>query len=212
MYKIGESAQCANTIPTLTSLLANQEQSIMANSKPSTRTFSEQHRRAMSVAAKARCDQEWRKRNSDRHRTKLDDGRLKLLYGSGLTQSECASALGVSQKVVWRALKRLGVKARKSVKRNQYGANNSSWKGGEATYSAFHARVIAVRGKPSLCEFCGATSGRFEWSNQTGAYQNVEDYKRLCVSCHKRFDAARRRKDGTRLSCHIPRKQKGGMS
>jgi hypothetical protein len=48
----------------------------------------------------------------------------------GLSQHETAAKLGTTQKVIWRALKKMGIPARKAVKRNQYGENNSSWKGG----------------------------------------------------------------------------------
>lgn len=48
----------------------------------------------------------------------------------GLNQYETASQLGVTQKVIWRALKKMGIPARKAIKRNQTRENNSSWKGG----------------------------------------------------------------------------------
>ena len=48
----------------------------------------------------------------------------------GMSQYECADLLGVSQKVIWRAMKKMGIPARKAIKRNQTGENNSSWKGG----------------------------------------------------------------------------------
>lgn len=48
----------------------------------------------------------------------------------GLSQHETAAKLGTTQKVIWRALKKMGIPSRKAVKRNQYGENNSFWKGG----------------------------------------------------------------------------------
>ncbi|QYK68299.1 HNH endonuclease [Paenibacillus sp. S02] len=48
----------------------------------------------------------------------------------GLSQDECAVRFGTTQKVIWRAMKKMGVPTRKAIKRNQYGENNSSWKGG----------------------------------------------------------------------------------
>lgn len=47
-----------------------------------------------------------------------------------MTQDEIAAKWGVTQKVVWHAMYKMGIKARKAFKRNQYGENNSSWKGG----------------------------------------------------------------------------------
>lgn len=47
----------------------------------------------------------------------------------------------------------------------------------------------AVRGTPSECEDCGTTEAkRFEWANLTGNYQDVNDYRRLCTSCHNILD------------------------
>jgi hypothetical protein len=89
---------------------------------------------------------------------------------------------------------------RPSIKRNQLGENNSSWKGNEASYTALHLRVQAARGKPSECSLCDATSGRFEWANLTGDYANINDYARMCVICHRRFDLDRRNKTGKRTS------------
>lgn len=47
-----------------------------------------------------------------------------------LSQLEIAQKWGVSQKVVWRALKRIGVPSRRAVARNQSGSSNQNWKGG----------------------------------------------------------------------------------
>ena len=64
-------------------------------------------------------------------------------------------------------------------------------KGDSAKYAALHLRVSVARGKPSLCMRCGTTeAARFEWANLTGDYANVEDYVRLCGSCHRRMDGA----------------------
>ena len=62
----------------------------------------------------------------------------------------------------------------------------------EAGYQALHLRVESTRGKPKKCAFCQRTSGRFEWANMTGDYADVWDYIRLCVSCHRAYDAGRR--------------------
>jgi len=48
----------------------------------------------------------------------------------GLNQHECAERLGVTQKVIWRAMKKMGIPARVAAKRDQRGEKNSSWKGG----------------------------------------------------------------------------------
>lgn len=48
----------------------------------------------------------------------------------GMSQGEIATKYGTTQKVVWRAMRKMGVPTRKAAKRNQFGANNSTWKGG----------------------------------------------------------------------------------
>lgn len=73
-----------------------------------------------------------------------------------------------------------------------YGSVNGNWKGNEAGYHALHKRVVVERGKPQLCEQCGQTKGRMEWCNLSGNYTDINDYARLCNSCHKRLDHERR--------------------
>jgi hypothetical protein len=114
---------------------------------------------------------------------------VRGLYASGYTQAEIAHSLSITQKVVWRLMRRHGINARVAAKRDRRGAKNSLWKGDLAGYAAMHLRVASVRGTPSICEDCGTTTAkRYEWANLTGHYEDVNDYRRLCVSCHKRFD------------------------
>jgi hypothetical protein len=100
-----------------------------------------------------------------------------------MTQAEIAGASGVTQKVVFTAMRRLGISARRAIKREQHGPANSTWRGEEAGYDALHARVYRAKGFPSKCENCGESDPlrRYEWANQTGNYLDIEDYKRMCV-------------------------------
>lgn len=85
----------------------------------------------MSESAKRRCQSpEWIAAQKLRG-THLDIDEVKrLYYDENMSQVEVAKILGVSQKIVYNFMKRHGLKARKAVKRNQLGENNSSWKGG----------------------------------------------------------------------------------
>ena len=57
------------------------------------------------------------------------------------------------------------------------------------TYCAYHLRVNQKRGKPKKCEHCGTISAKkFEWANKTGKYDDINDYIRLCTSCHRKMD------------------------
>ena len=124
-----------------------------------------------------------------------------LYYTKRLTQVEIANKLGVSQKMVFGWFKKLGIKSRVAVKRNQEGENNDSWKGNNAGYSAFHYRVIKKRGQPKVCEYCKTEiAKRYEWANLTGKYEDVNDYVRLCGSCHKKLDRGTKNKINIRRS------------
>lgn len=69
------------------------------------------------------------------------------------------------------------------------GDNCSWWKGDAVSYKGAHQRVSRARGKPSLCEACGTTNAkRFDWANVNGKYADIDDYVRLCRSCHASFD------------------------
>ena len=115
--------------------------------------------------------------------------RVREMYAFGRTQAEIATELGVSQKVIWRLMVRHAIAARVAAKREQSGASNHAWRGDDAKYAALHLRVQSLRGTPSLCAHCGTTSAkRFEWASLTGKYEDVDDYVRLCVSCHHKMD------------------------
>lgn len=116
---------------------------------------------------------------------------LEMLYHEmELTQSEIAEQLNVSQKVIWRAMQYFEIPARKAAARDQKGTANNNWKGDDAGYQAFHIRVEVARGTPSLCEECGTSdpSKSYDWTNISGNYEDVADYRRLCRSCHWKDD------------------------
>ena len=87
----------------------------------------------MSESAKLRCDEEWRKFQSDLKATPLDTNAVKEMYDSGMTQTEIAKVLGTSQKVIWRHMKNHKMAARTAYKRDQYEEKNSYWRDGRTT-------------------------------------------------------------------------------
>jgi len=125
-----------------------------------------------------------------------------LYYDKQMSQVEVAQELGVTNKVIWKLMVNHQLATRPQVKRNQFGTNNTSWRGDNARYEALHVRVNVSRGKPKLCVRCGETdpAARYEWANLTGEYTNVNDYERMCVACHRKFDAKRRLETGERTS------------
>lgn len=70
------------------------------------------------------------------------------------------------------------------------GEQNGIWAGDKVKYSALHDWVSRHKGKPRLCEECGTTEAKkYEWANISGLYRReLEDWKRLCVSCHRKAD------------------------
>ncbi len=60
-----------------------------------------------------------------------------------MSQEEIGAKYGTTQKVVWRAMKRMGVPTRVAAKRNQRGPANTSWKGGRV----LSAKVKRQRGE-----------------------------------------------------------------
>jgi hypothetical protein len=84
--------------------------------------------------------------------------------------------------------------ARAKARAHQTGERNPAWRGDGASYYALHQRVYRAMGTPSECSVCKTTNAkRFEWANLTGRYEDVKDYARMCTSCHRRYDNARKR-------------------
>lgn len=119
----------------------------------------------------------------------------RLYWTEGKSQREIATQLGLSQKSVLGAMKRLGIQRRKAAKRLQAGAANTGWKGKSAGYQAKHTRIQRALGTPQKCEVCATTdtSKTYDWANLTGNYDDPKDYRRMCRSCHRRYDNARKR-------------------
>lgn len=111
-----------------------------------------------------------------------------------------AVKFGTHLKVVQTAMRRLGVPVRPVETRRRSNRDQSyQWKGDSASYDAFHLRVYKERGKPKSCEVCGCHDKKYyDWANLTGNYSNVNDYKRMCRSCHRKYDISRRPADEVR--------------
>lgn len=127
------------------------------------------------------------------------------MYQSGMTVKEICAAFPKGYRVQT-ILERYLPDRRPAAKRDQWGPRHHAWRGDAASYGSLHERVENRRGKPSHCSWCGATEGRFEWANLSGNYADVSDYERLCASCHRTYDAARRRETG------IPTSPLGGAA
>lgn len=84
------------------------------------------------------------------------------------------------------------IKISLSKKGKIFGDKIANWKGENSKYTAHHMWIIYHRGKPQKCEMCGNTKLRqrqYQWCNLDHKYKrNLDDYIRLCASCHQKYD------------------------
>lgn len=114
---------------------------------------------------------------------------VRALYANGHTQHEIATKLGLTQKVIFNVMRRHGIEARVAAKRDQWGENNSAWKGEDAGKQALHRRLYSRFGKPSKCSVCGTEQAKhYDYANITGSYEDLDDYAPMCRSCHWKYD------------------------
>lgn len=134
--------------------------------------------------------------------------RVRELYEAGMTIREVQKEIGHGVKVQ-NVMFRHSIPTRVAAKRDQRGEKNANWLGDDAAYSALHRRVESERGKPQKCSACDTEDQalRYDWANLTGEYQNLNDYVRLCTSCHSAVDNRMRKRIGGQLSEHV---RKGG--
>lgn len=72
----------------------------------------------------------------------------------------------------------------------QRGEKNKNWMGDFVGYHALHSWIQRKLGTPNYCEHCKKTDKlKYEWANKEHSYKRVvEDYIRLCTSCHRKYD------------------------
>lgn len=72
---------------------------------------------------------------------------------------------------------------------------NPKWKGDSVGYFGLHNWVRYHKGKPQFCERCGSANEgirKYHWANISHKYlRDLNDWIRLCVSCHKKYDAGK---------------------
>jgi hypothetical protein len=82
---------------------------------------------------------------------------------------------------------------KKAIEKNRErcGEKSHRWKGDLVGYHGVHKWIYKILGRPNFCEHCLSTdiSKRYEWANKDHSYKrNVNDYMRLCQSCHVKYD------------------------
>ncbi len=83
------------------------------------------------------------------------------------------------------------------VLKNRVGRLHPSWKGDDVKCEALHKRIERIKGKPKFCEFCKTNDKNkvYHWASLNHQYADINSYKRLCVSCHKKYDNLRRKNE-----------------
>lgn len=65
-----------------------------------------------------------------------------------------------------------------------------NWKGDKAGEDAMHDWIRRKLGTPNYCEHCKKSNKKvYDWANIDHSYKRkIEDYIRLCRSCHRKYD------------------------
>jgi hypothetical protein len=97
---------------------------------------------------------------------------------------------------------------RKKMSEAKRGEKNRNWKGSLAGKVAIHIWLETNCGKPKYCEHCEQTDKKkYEWASKDHIYtRNINDYLRLCTSCHRKYDMA---SNNYKLGFLKPNKAKG---
>ncbi len=74
------------------------------------------------------------------------------------------------------------------------GEKHPNWKGDGASYNALHQWIRNRIKRPEGCVKCKTKTDRLEISNTSGEYKrDLNDWRWLCISCHRKYDYWRRR-------------------
>lgn len=78
---------------------------------------------------------------------------------------------------------------------SKVGSNHWNWKGENVGYIGIHHWARKMFGTPKYCEHCGLSGKKkYEWANVSGKYlREKSDWLRLCSSCHKKYDLAKKK-------------------
>lgn len=79
-------------------------------------------------------------------------------------------------------------KTLKSSPKVKRGKDHPFWKGDDVSYSSLHEWLVKYKPSVECCEECGKKR-KLDIANISGEYRrDVDDYKWLCRSCHKKKD------------------------
>ncbi len=130
-------------------------------------------------------------------RMPLDYAKICETYHAGASLSQLSELFEISLVTAFRVLDRSGVK-RRARGATPGKPRPSIHRGPLVSLCRKHVRLRAALGKADHCEECGTRDPAklYDWSNQTGNYDDFRDFKQMCRACHVHFDAERRRITG----------------
>lgn len=181
------------------------------------RIFSDQHRDNIRIASQKRWsgvrgEVERKKISAAKKTLNLDVTQISSLYASGRTIKEIGETLNLIPQTVHKFMKSAGIERRSQATRTpRKGTDHHHWKGDGAGYAAFHTRLHRAKGMPLSCGVCSESdpSKMYDWANLTGNYENIDDYMRMCRSCHRLYDRTRVR-GGLAVSDNEPQSNASG--
>lgn len=126
---------------------------------------------------------------------------LRGLPGRGkYCSASCRSKVAVHRMLAvrgesWRKKARETIaKLHQSIREDE--TKHPRWKGDRTGYFGVHDWITKHFGQPIGCEECGLNdpNRKYHWANISHTYQRSrDDFKRMCVSCHRKYDYAARR-------------------
>ncbi len=95
---------------------------------------------------------------------------------------------------------------RAKISTSMSGEKAHNWKGNKVGYQALHVWVRKTLGEPRVCGVCSTqTAKKYEWANISREYlRKVDDWQRMCTSCHHKFDESRKKAWETRRLKETP--------
>lgn len=129
--------------------------------------------------------------NSSKTREKIREALIgrKLSKEHKKKISEIHKRRGVGK---WMKGRKLSEETRKKMSEAKKEEKAYQWKGKRVGYRGLHKWVNKWKGKPKICEHCGATykEREIQWANIDHKYRrNLNDFISLCVPCHRKYDA-----------------------
>lgn len=159
------------------------------------RKLTEEHKRKIGLANSIALLGKKQSPETIEKRVSKFRGRISPMFGKKQT-SEARRKISEALKKIYKnklpkhfvKFQEAGWKATRKLKDEK----SSNWKGDDVKYIGLHNWVRKHLGIPDTCKICGKNglSGyKIHWANKGHTYKrNLDDWIRLCCSCHQKYD------------------------